>query len=123
MAKQINHQFVPGLGYVAHSGPPELPPGSNGTASCLPKSDAADGSLHLMQPPHGHPPIAMRWVALEKAWASIQPERGNRLAWPADFLSKAGWAYLRPALSDADRAKLPGVPALRPNPGPQILKA
>lgn len=109
LARKTHHQFCPGIGYVAHSGPPELQPGSNGSANCIPAATAADGTLHLMQPPQGHPPITMRWVAVERAWESLQPERGNRLAWPADYLRKVGWAYLRPAISAADQSRLPGA--------------
>jgi hypothetical protein len=91
-----HHQFAAGLGYVAHSGPPELPPIARGTKNCAPPNGTADGSLHVMRPPNGHPPITMRWVQAEQAWASLQPEKGNRLAWPGSYLMRAGWAYGEP---------------------------
>lgn len=96
-AKKTHHQMVAGLGYVAHSGPPELPPGSDGSANCDPPATTADGSVHLLRPPNGARPIAMKWVVAERAWESMTPDRGNRLAWPADFLKKAGWAYMSAA--------------------------
>lgn len=123
--RKTHHQFIPGIGYIAHSGPPTLPPGSNGSQSCLPKGDAADGSLHLMQPPNGHPPITMKWVAVERAWESLQPERGNRLAWPHDHLMKAGWSYLRPAIAKEDQGRLPGAirggPVSAPSAGGPVI--
>jgi hypothetical protein len=96
-ARRTHHQFIPGMGYVAHSGPPDLPPTANGSKNCDPPANTADGSLHMLRPPGGHPPLAMVWVAAEKAWASRQPERGNRLAWPTSHLQRAGWEYIGPA--------------------------
>jgi len=99
--RKTHHQLVPGLGYVAHAGPPDLPAGCDGKENCAPPRGTADGTIHLMRPPGGHPPLAMRWVAADQAWESLQPERGNRLAWPTSHLTKAGWAYLRPAPASA----------------------
>jgi hypothetical protein len=94
--KKTHHQFIPGIGYIAHDGPPELPAGVNGTKNCDPAKGTKDGSLHLLRPPNGHPPLAFEWIAAERAWESVQPERGNRLAWPADHLKRAGWEYVGP---------------------------
>jgi hypothetical protein len=92
--RKTHHQHVPGIGYVAHAGPPDLPPECQGRENCDPPRGTADGSLHNLKPPGGHPPMTLRWVAGERAWESLQPERGNRLAWPTSHLMKAGWAYL-----------------------------
>ena len=79
--KKTHHQLIVGVGYIAHSGAPELPAGANGSKNCDPPAGAKDGSLHLLRPPNGHPPLAFRWITAEQAWESVQPERGNRLAW------------------------------------------
>lgn len=95
--RKTGHQFVPGLGYVAHQGPPPLNPRANGTKNCDPPQGTRDGSVHLLRPPNGHPPITMVWIAMERAWASRMPERGNRLAWPTSHLRRAEWEYIGPA--------------------------
>jgi hypothetical protein len=121
MQRRTHHQFMPGLGYVAHSGPPDLPPGANGKANCDPPAGTADGSVHVMQPPRPHPPMLMVWIAAEKAWASQRPERGNRLAWPPGHLSKAGWEYDSPATAAPSIIRPSGpVPvAAGPRPAPK----
>lgn len=96
IGKPTHHQFFPGLGYIKHSGPPELPVTANGNKNCLPPAQTANGSRHLIKPPTGGPAVIMVWNVLEKAWASTRPEKGNRLAWPASYLSRAGWAYVGP---------------------------
>jgi hypothetical protein len=88
-----HHQFVKGFGYVAHSGPPDMPPHVRGNKNCMPPQGTADGSMHMLTPPGGHPPIKMRWVLSEQAWASLVPDKGNRLAWPASYLQRVGWEY------------------------------
>lgn len=93
---RTKHQFVPGIGYLEHSGAPDIRPHPAGGKNCDPAPGTADGSLHTMRPPNGHPPMMMMWIAAEKAWASRQPERGNRLAWSTAHLSKAGWEYVGP---------------------------
>ncbi len=97
LAKQTHHQLVPGLGYLPHAGPPDLPPDAIGNKNCKPPLNTADGSEHILQPAGGHPPMKMTWVAAESAWASMKPGKGNRMAWTCDHLSKAGWEYLSPA--------------------------
>jgi hypothetical protein len=94
--KRTAHQFVAGLGYVTHSGPPELPPGARGNKNCMPPSGTKDGSMHLLRPPSGAEPIAFVWVTAEQAWAGTNPARGNRLAWPVTHLARAGWEYVGP---------------------------
>jgi hypothetical protein len=96
-AHPTHHQFIPGIGYVAHARPPELPPNANGSANCAPPEGILDGTVHMMRPPNGHPSIAMVWHARTRAWGSTTPGRGNRLGWPLDHLMKAGWAYVGPA--------------------------
>ena len=94
--KRTHHQFVPGIGYLAHDGPPELPKGCNGTKNCAPPAGTKDGTFHIMRPSHGASPIQMIWVAAENSWASTKPEKGNRLAWTVDHLKRAGWEYVGP---------------------------
>lgn len=95
---KTRHQFVPGLGHVAHQGPPDLPPGANGTLNTKPPAGTADGSIHLLRPPtRGAKPMPFCLVAAERAWASLKPGAGNRLAWPTEHLMRAGWEYVGPA--------------------------
>lgn len=97
MLDPTRHQFVRGLGHIPHGAEPDLPPGyPPGSANCLPPAGAADGSVHIMNPSHGAPPMRMRWLAAHQAWAPLSPEKGNRMAWTADYLSRAGWEYAGP---------------------------
>ena len=89
------HQFIPGVGYIEHGAHPEVPVGTNGGRNCLPPKGTADGTVHLLRSvQHNAAPIRMRWVAAEKAWASLKTATGNRLAWTTDHLSAAGWEYV-----------------------------
>jgi hypothetical protein len=94
MKAQTKHQFLHGIGYVPHGGPPDIPTGAQGGKNCLPATGAANGSIHILKPSHGAPPMRMRWVAAEQAWAGLNQAKGNRLAWTADHLSRAGWEYV-----------------------------
>lgn len=96
MMKQTHHQFVDGIGYVAHSGPPALLPSHFGSKNCKPPTDTVDGTMHMLQPPGKAPPMAMRWIKNEHAWASPKMA-GHRLAFTCEHLMKAGWAYIGPA--------------------------
>lgn len=96
MKQQTSHQHVSGVGYIVHSGPPELPQGYPvGSKPCTPLAGAADGSLHVLRAPQGVE-MRMRWVGSESAWAALKSDGGNRMAWPPSYLSQAGWEYLRP---------------------------
>lgn len=96
LRKRTQHQFIPGLGYIAHGSAPDLPKAANGNKNCEPIPGTADGSIHLLRPPTGAPPLALVWIAAERAWASLKPEAGNRLAWLTGHLSRAGWEYVGP---------------------------
>lgn len=105
MRRQTNHSFHPGLGYLAHSGPPDLPADARGSKNCEPPAGTADGSVHYMQPPGGHPRMPMTWIEAEHAWASLNPAKGNRLAWPVEHLSKAGWEYAEPLKAETPKRR------------------
>lgn len=90
------HQFVKNIGFLMHDGPPELPPGYNGTANCAPAADAPDLSVHVLQTPGDGVEIRMKWLADHRAWSSMVFGKGNRLAWTPDHLSRAGWKYVGP---------------------------
>lgn len=109
LRRRTHHQFVPGIGYIAHAGPPELPPTANGRENCAPPGGTEDQSLHLLKPPGGAPPLAMVWHAGERAWGALKPEKGNRLAWSTDYLMRAGWKYVSvaPAVIDARAEEAP----------------
>ena len=101
LKRRTHHQFLPGFGYIAHSGPPEVPVGiiKGAGKNCNPPPDTGDGSLHLLRPPNRHPDMVMRWIAKHSAWAPVHHGRGNRLAWAPSHLSSAGWEYQRPMKS------------------------
>jgi hypothetical protein len=92
MRDPTRHQYVEGIGYVAHSGAPEFAP-VRAPKNCAPPAKTADGSHHMLKPPSGGKPIMMVWWAKHRAWATIHPGKGNRLCWTTDHLSKAGWEY------------------------------
>ena len=94
--KRTHHQYIDGLGYMAHEGPPELPAAAQGAKNCVPPEGTKDGTAHLLQPPGGHPQMILLWVEAEGAWASRHPGKGNRLAWTTDHLMRAGWEYVGP---------------------------
>ena len=96
LRKPTHHQFIKGIGYIAHSGPPELPLGSNGAKNCEPPKNTPDKSVHVLRPPNGARDMTFVWHAADQAWAAIVPDKGNRLAWPTSHLQKAGWAYVGP---------------------------
>jgi hypothetical protein len=105
MKRQTGHQHVPGIGYIVHSGPPDLPAEYPvGSKPCEPPADAADGSLHVLRAPQGGE-IRMRWIAAEQAWAALKSDQGNRMAWPTSYLSRAGWEYMRPEETQKRKAK------------------
>jgi hypothetical protein len=108
MRDPTRHQFIAGLGHVAHEGVPEVPLGAalSPPDRAHPPAGAADGSRHLLNPPNGGKSIAFEWLAVHQAWKSERPEAGNRLAWPATFLSRAGWTYkgAAPAILRPDAA-------------------
>lgn len=94
--QRTHHQLLRGIGYLKHSGPPELPASARGSKNCEPGAGTRNGTIHLMKPPGGAKPLEMIWVAAERAWASAIPDRGNRLAWPTSHLMRARWEYVGP---------------------------
>lgn len=108
LKKQTGHQFVPGIGYIAHPEEPLGPDGKripahpNGNKNCTPPASTADKSMHVLRHAGGANHV-MRWVAVEKAWSPLRPGDGNRMAWSIDYLSKHGWEYQR-AATDEDVA-------------------
>lgn len=96
---KTKHSFVPGIGYIAQAEPPKFLPHPEGGKNCAPPAGTNDGSRHTLRSPGGKVAGIEKtflWVAAEQAWEpSIMG--GNRLAWTADHLSKAGWEYVGPA--------------------------
>jgi hypothetical protein len=97
MKNPTRHQYVEGIGYIPHSGPPEFGSPVKMPKNCLPPAGTKDGTLHEMIPPNGAKPVTMAWWAKHKAWAALHPGKGNRLCWTVDHLSRAGWEYGNPA--------------------------
>jgi hypothetical protein len=91
-----HHQFEPGNGYVNHGGPPQIPNPVLIKKNCVPKANAQDGSEHQLRAPTGAI-VVLKWLPTHQAWGSPSIDRGNRLAWTADYLSNAGWEYMKPA--------------------------
>lgn len=96
MKNPTSHQFIKGLGYLAHTEPPEIPLGTRPSTGCTPPTGTPDGSLHLLQPPGTRPKMTFKWLMRDSAWQAI-PIRGNRIAWTADHMKRAGWSYAGPA--------------------------
>lgn len=94
-AKPTHHQFVTGLGYVRHDGPPPLPRGAQGSKNCKPAPKTEDGSVHTLRIPGGRVVREMVWHASAQAWGPARGQ-GNRMAWSPEHLSKAGWEYVGP---------------------------
>lgn len=111
MRRSVHCQYVHGQGFYDHGGPPVLPEGASGAANCLPAVGTADGSMHVLQPPGGHPEMTMVWRAAESAWAPTVLGKGNRMAWTHDHLARAGWSYKRSA-EDQKQSKKPKRGAL-----------
>jgi hypothetical protein len=103
IAKQTHHQFIKGIGYLAHEGPPELPRSANGKKNTNPPAGTKTGFVGLLRPPTGGNPVRFVWVSPEGAWAS-PAMKGNRMAWTTTYLQLAGWEYVGPA----DDEKKPG---------------
>ena len=92
MGAQIRHSFIPLVGYVAHG---EEPPVNNiglSTTACDPPHDIKDGDHCLLRSAAGIV-VEMTWVGAERAWAPLNIAQGNRLAWTAEHLSRAGWKF------------------------------
>jgi hypothetical protein len=107
MQSKTSHQFIRGVGYLQHADPPDIPAGVEGGRNCSPPAGTEDGSVHVLNPSHGAPQMRLRWIAREGAWEPLKPGAGNRLAWTADHLSRAGWQYVGLARDEppADKAK------------------
>ena len=98
---KTTHVFVQGQGYL-EAGPLLLHPETNRAApgaSAQPPSGVStpDGSRHVLLTPGARTPKVFAWVAREGAW---ERAGGNRIAWPASYLTHHGWIYSRPAEED-----------------------
>ena len=89
------HRFIPKIGYVHYSRPPKSVPGQFPPDRANPPAGTPDGSRHFLAVPGGGvAKMAFTWVASQGAWAR---PGGLRLAFAADYLSRAGWGYAGPA--------------------------
>lgn len=93
MTAQVDHRFVPGLGYLVAGPSDALPKGTNPVNRCTAPTRPETGSAHRLNPPGGGMPIVFYWVATEAAWAR---PGGFRMAFTAAHLSSHGWTYDSP---------------------------
>lgn len=99
------HRLVLGRGYVNIGKEPAIKEiDKKEQRNCAPPPNTLNATTHLLSPPGNGTPVIMRWLSMQKAWASILPFQGNRMAWTADYLSRAGWAYMRPQSLDVKKA-------------------
>lgn len=97
-ASPHTHRLVLGRGYLNIAKEPEIknPVDAKLRKNCVPALNTETGTTHVLAPPGGGKGVVMIWNKGHQAWSSILPFQGNRLAWKADYLSRAGWEYLRP---------------------------
>jgi len=103
MAAPTAHRFGSGAGYTHCPPLPKLKVDLAPAGRASPPAGTADSSRHLLMVPGGGKDVPFTWVARQGAW--MRPG-GWRMAFAADYLSRAGWTYSGP-VSDAD----PLIPA------------
>jgi hypothetical protein len=105
-ASPHTHRLVLGKGYLNLAKEPDIktPVDAKARKICVPAFNVETGTTHAMRPPGGGLDVIMIWNKGHQAWSSILPFQGNRLAWKADYLSRAGWAYMRPQSLDVKKA-------------------
>ena len=99
LSDPASHCFVPGAGYVRYATPPKVIPGSHPIGRATPPAGTLEGSAHQLTPPGGDDVMQFTWVAKSNAWAR---PGGLRMAFAADYLSRAGWVYAGPTQSKED---------------------
>lgn len=93
------HAFVPGVGYIEFASPPVANPGSAPAHLANPPKGTPDGSYHFLIVPGGGRRLVFRWTS-GHAWSRAG---GKRLAFTADYLSRAGWVYQGSATGPDDK--------------------
>jgi len=89
------HVFSHGRGYV-HVGRPALPARcAHAPARATPPAPVADGSWHVLTPPHGGHGVAMQWSGPNSCWLPVLGT-GNRLGFSPEYLAAHGWVYRGP---------------------------
>lgn len=85
--------------YWDHGAPPPLPALlTHRGDECNPPLGTPSGSVHYLMPPgpRGRTmPLAMRWLARDRAWAR---PGGKRMAFAAEYLAHHGWRYAGPVI-------------------------
>lgn len=97
-ASPAEHQFVPGGGYVYHGREPPIPTPAARRKPCDPPEGTKAGSLHILKRLPAGEETTMRWGG--GVWRPIvvqQQIHARRMGFTPDFLSRAGWTYLRSA--------------------------
>jgi hypothetical protein len=93
LSDPASHRFVPGTGYVRYAASPKVIPGLHPVGRATPPANTLNGSPHLLISPGGGVAMAFTWVVKPGAWAR---PGGLRMAFAADYLSRAGWVYVGP---------------------------
>ena len=88
------HRFVRGAGYFNVGRMQNRPEHTAPAYQCFAPGGTQDRTWHALQPPGGRPPINFRWHADSRQWFR-RDGRAHRLGFNAEYLSRAGWTYLR----------------------------
>ena len=97
LASPTAHRFVPGAGYLRCPPLPRSQVGMGSVGRADPPVDAKDGSVHVLVSPGG-PVLEFVWMVRHRAWAR---PGGWRMAFTADYLSRAGWVYKSTAVKES----------------------
>jgi hypothetical protein len=88
------HRLEAGVGYTRVG---RLPMPTTGSPSnCSPPDSALEGSVHLLRPPQSLDPRAFIWNKSKGLWLAFN-SNSKRLGYSPEYLSRHGWAYLRPS--------------------------
>lgn len=91
MANPTAHRFIPGDGYTLCAPLPKR--GAHPPNRANPPDGTRDGSKHMLTVPGGGAQAAFTWLAPHSCW---ERPGGLRVAFAADYLSRAGWVYAGP---------------------------
>lgn len=91
------HQFVMGVGYVRHPGPPPVRTPVAAKKDCSPPAGTADGAKHVLKRSPDGEPVTFAWHAANGSWRPVTTThflKGARMAFQPDYLASIGWEYV-----------------------------